>query len=466
MSRLFVSTRSLLFTLALAASAASLAACGSDADDGLDGPSGPDTGAGGDDVVAGTGGANAKGGSSSKGGSSNKGGSSAKGGSGGSGEGGSGEEGGNGGNGGDGGDGGDAGDGGTGGAGGKSGAGGSAGTGGKAGAGGSGGKSGAGGGAGKSGAGGSAGTGGKAGASGSAGGKAGTGGSAGKGGGGGTGGSGGAIAREKCASGESGVRIMAANLTSGNNQKYESPGIQIMQAVKPDVILIQEFTPASGTVENLVAQICGADCTFQRGSVANGGTIPNGVISRYPILAMGTWIDTPTQNRQFEWARIDVPGPRDLLAISVHLLTKDESRPPQTAALVNYIQTNAQPTDYVVLGGDFNTSSYDDPAFATLAAVLDTAAPYPADQTGNTGTNTNRLMEGKGKPYDHVVANASLRAHETAVVIGGSSFAAGAVIDTRVYNPITDLAPAQVGDSGAVNMQHMGVVRAYCVPDK
>lgn len=464
MSRPFGRIRSFLFTLTLALSAASIAACGSDADDGLDGPSEPEAGAGGDESVESKGGSSAKGGSSSKGGSNGKGGSSAKGGTGGT-EGDAGEGGTDGGSGGDAGEGGsgsDAGTGGVGGAG-KAGSGGAAGKGagggsaGKSGAGGNGQGGMGGGGAGKSGAGGSAGKGGSSGQGGAGGsaGKAGTGGSAGS----GTGGSTGVVARETCAASATGVRIMASNLTTGNKQNYEAPGINILKTIKPDVILMQEFKPASGSLENLVAEVCGPTCAFHRG----GGNIPNGVISRYPILEAGTWDDVEMTDREFEWARIDLPGPRDLLAISVHLHT-EEKKYPEATALVALIKANAKATDYVVLGGDFNTSTYEDPVFPTLSEVLSVAAPHPADQTGNTGTNTNRLMEGKGKPYDHVVVNATLRAHEIPLVIGANTFAAGAVIDTRVHNPIEDLAPAVAGDSGALNMQHMGVVRSYCVP--
>jgi len=34
---------------------------------------------------------------------------------------------------------------------------------------------------------------------------------------------------------------MAANLTSGNNQLYESPGIRVFHGLKSDVVVIQEF---------------------------------------------------------------------------------------------------------------------------------------------------------------------------------------------------------------------------------
>jgi endonuclease/exonuclease/phosphatase family metal-dependent hydrolase len=309
----------------------------------------------------------------------------------------------------------------------------------------------------------SAGTGGSsAGTGGSSGSSAGTGGSNA-----GTGGSSAGTGGSSAGTGGSGglpdggkFRIMASNLTSGNKQTYEEPGRRILRAMKPDVILIQEFSVLSGTIDSLVDDVCGTECDYQRGT----GNIPNGVISRFPILEKGEWQDDSAPDREFEWARIDIPGDRDLLAVSVHLLTTDSKRPPETNQLVGYIQAALKPTDYLVLGGDFNTSSYDDPAFATLSVILSTAAPYPADQSGNTGTNTNRLMDGKSKPYDHVISDATLRAFEIPVVIGASTFPSGFIVDTRAYNPIADLAPALVDDSGALNMQHMGVVRDFVVP--
>ena len=48
------------------------------------------------------------------------------------------------------------------------------------------------------------------------------------------------------------VRAMAANISSGNFQSYEQPGIDIFKALKPDVVAIQEFkafTGSSGTTK-------------------------------------------------------------------------------------------------------------------------------------------------------------------------------------------------------------------------
>jgi hypothetical protein len=40
--------------------------------------------------------------------------------------------------------------------------------------------------------------------------------------------------------------------------------------------------------------------------------IANGSISRWPILESGEW-DAPLRGtRDFVWARIDIPGPKDL----------------------------------------------------------------------------------------------------------------------------------------------------------
>jgi len=47
-----------------------------------------------------------------------------------------------------------------------------------------------------------------------------------------------------------------------------------------------------------------------------GAPIPNGVISRWPIVASGEWDDPYVTNRDFAYARIDIPGPKDLWVVS------------------------------------------------------------------------------------------------------------------------------------------------------
>jgi len=255
------------------------------------------------------------------------------------------------------------------------------------------------------------------------------------------------------------LRVVAANLTSGNDQSYDpGAGLRIIQGVHADVVLMQEVNYGLDTVEDMrkiTDDLCGQDCTMARGA----GQIPNAVISRYPILASGAWVDPKVENRDFTWARIDIPGPIDLWAVSVHLLTSSESeRKDEAAALVVQLQAMVPPGDLLVMGGDFNTKSRDEAALTTLSARFSVTGPYAADGAGNDNTNTART-----KPYDWVLASPELRALETPVRVGATYFKAGLVVDTRVYTPLSDLSPAETTDSDAPNMQHMAVVRDFLV---
>src|SRR6185295_18247163 len=37
------------------------------------------------------------------------------------------------------------------------------------------------------------------------------------------------------------VRVMASNLSSGSNMRYEPPGLNILKGLKPDIACLQEF---------------------------------------------------------------------------------------------------------------------------------------------------------------------------------------------------------------------------------
>jgi endonuclease/exonuclease/phosphatase family metal-dependent hydrolase len=255
------------------------------------------------------------------------------------------------------------------------------------------------------------------------------------------------------------LRLVAANITSGNNQAYEAPGIRILRGLNADVAMLQELNVGGNTPPELqafVTQAFGAGYTMAREGNAQ---IPNGIVSRYPILASGEWDDPEVGNRDFVWARIDIPGPIDLFAISVHLLTSNATeRNAEATELLRNIQL--LPADaYVVLGGDFNTQTRTEACITTLAPAFVTAGPYPVDQAGIENTNA-----GRNRPYDWVLVDRKLHDLETDVAIGRSRFANGFVVDTRVYSPITDLAPAMISDSGVTNMQHMAIVRDFDLP--
>ncbi|EPX64409.1 hypothetical protein D187_005543 [Cystobacter fuscus DSM 2262] len=257
------------------------------------------------------------------------------------------------------------------------------------------------------------------------------------------------------------VRLMAANISSGNNQSYDpGEGIRIFQGTKPDVVMIQEFNYGDNSttaIRSFVNTAFGSSFYYYREA---GAQIPNGVISRYPIIASGEWDDNQVDNRDYAWARIDIPGPKDLWVVSVHLLTASSTvRNTEAGNLVNFIKANIPTGDFLAIGGDFNSDTRSEPCFSTFSSVVSTASPYPADKNGNVNTNASRA-----KPYDHVLVNSALRTYQTSTVIGTSSFSAGLVVDTRVYSPLSDISPAQSADSGSTNMQHMAIIKDFLVP--
>lgn len=256
------------------------------------------------------------------------------------------------------------------------------------------------------------------------------------------------------------LRAMAANLSSGNGQDYDlGDGQNIMRGVHPDIVMIQEFNINSSSdfeVSKFATSLSGDDAGmyWARGGF---GQIPNGVISRWPILESGDWTDPQVGNRAFTWAHIDLPGPRDLWVVSLHLLTSSAGeRNSEGKALVAQLQAHVPATDFLLIGGDFNTDSRTEAVISTLAARVVTSGAQPVDQANKGGTNASR-----DKPYDWVLASRCLNVLKAPVVIGLHSFTNGLVVDTRVYTPIADLAPATSGDSASSNMQHMGVVKDF-----
>ncbi|MGC4114230.1 MAG: endonuclease/exonuclease/phosphatase family protein [Myxococcales bacterium] len=258
------------------------------------------------------------------------------------------------------------------------------------------------------------------------------------------------------------IRIAAANITSGNKQSYDpGEGIRIFKGLKPDVVMIQEFNYAWNSdqdIRNFVTSTFGAGFWHWR---EPGNRIPNGVISRFPILEAGEWEDTKSPNRDFVWAHVDLPGPKDLWVVSLHLLTSSTGdRGSEANALVNYIKGKVPTGDYLVVGGDLNTGSRTETCLSTyLKQVVVTTSPWPADAKGNTNTNASR-----SSPLDWVMPNTALNALKTPVKIGSNTFTNGLVFDSRIYTPLADVSPVQKTDSDATNMQHMMVVRDFCIP--
>jgi endonuclease/exonuclease/phosphatase family metal-dependent hydrolase len=257
------------------------------------------------------------------------------------------------------------------------------------------------------------------------------------------------------------IRVVAANLTSGNQQSYDpGHGIRILRGLAPDVALVGEMnfgTDSQADIRAFVDQAFGPEFQFTR---QDGVNIPCGVVSRFPIVEAGVVDDPTLRDRDFSYARIDVPGERDLWAVSVHLSgASSTNRATAATALVNFVSARVPTDDLLVVGGDFNTRSRTETCVQRLDQVVETAGPFPIDQRGEENTNGPR-----SEPYDWVLADPDLDALEVPTAIGGQEFADGLVFDSRVYQPLSDVAPAQAGDSAATNMQHMAVVRDFVIP--
>ena len=261
-------------------------------------------------------------------------------------------------------------------------------------------------------------------------------------------------------------RVVAANLTSDRSAQSYSPdntnhsnpegaGARILKALKPDIVLIQEFN-TTVPARQWINRTLGEKFVFTR---EEGKQIPNGVISRFPITASGVWDDPVLDNRDFVWARLALPGGRELWTVSVHLHSKGSaSRAKQAAALVSLVRKNVPKQALLLIGGDLNTRHADEPCLDLLSAVCAVPDNPPSDDLGNPATNAPR-----NRPYDWVLASPRLDRFERPVVLGGLSFPDGLVFDTRVFRAIDKLPPARTADSGVPFMQHMAVVRDFVV---
>ena len=258
------------------------------------------------------------------------------------------------------------------------------------------------------------------------------------------------------------VTIMAANISSGNFQSYDpGEGIRIFQGLDPDVVLIQEFNYQQNTdsqLKSFVEDSFDAGFSFVE-EEKTSGQLQNGVISRYPILQSGVWDDADMSTREFVWAQIDVPGEAHLWVVSVHFKASRGSearRTGQATQLASYINANVPAADFVVIGGDFNAQNRDEEFLTRLAPVVDVTGPWPVDKNGSGNTNA-----GRSRPYDWVMVEPDLGALEVPTVLGGRSYANGIVFDSRVFTPLSAVAPVMQGDSGVQGMQHMAVMRTF-----
>lgn len=265
------------------------------------------------------------------------------------------------------------------------------------------------------------------------------------------------------------IRTVAANLSSGTSQAYEAPGIRILQGLKPDVVAIQEFNYGNNSptaIRSFVDTTFDTSFHYFRESAA-GYTIPNGIISRWPILASGSWedVDSGVNDRGFAWAQLDIPGTNDLFVVSIHLKASNNysdkaRRAAQATNLVNLIANNLPANAWTIVAGDCNIYDSSELAYLHLAGRF-SDQPMPSDAPVGGDPDTNA---GRTERYDYVFFSSNLAALQTNTVFPSQTFPRGLVFDSRVYSPLSDVSPVLASDSAAAGMQHMAVVRSFAVP--
>ncbi|MDB6028766.1 MAG: hypothetical protein JWM68_4989, partial [Verrucomicrobiales bacterium] len=212
-------------------------------------------------------------------------------------------------------------------------------------------------------------------------------------------------------------------------------------------------------MREMVNYAFGTNFYYYRENYTGSGDIPNGIISRYPILASGSWADVlqSQPNRGFAWARIDLPGTNDLYVVCVHLLSGAgaTARASEATNLVALIQQNFPANAMVIVAGDFNSDTRGETCVTTLKTIL-SDNKVPTDQGGDPDTNAGRL-----KPFDYVLPSFSLTNFQVTTVINANNFPNGLVFDSRVYTSLADVSPVVSTDSGAASMQHMGVIKDF-----
>jgi hypothetical protein len=304
---------------------------------------------------------------------------------------------------------------------------------------------------------------------------------------------------------------MAANITSGRKQSYKPNGIRIFQALKPDIVLIQEFNYLDEYGDNLpitefISKAFGNDFHYFRGS----GRIPNGVISRFPIIEHGNWNDSSVNDRSIVWAKIKLPNNKFLWAISVHLSTKYHSKGAKDS-IDAILQKNIPPEDYIVYGGDFNTKSRTEGTLTTLERVFKVTAPFPegyndfsdhmtcykcynnyssSEECGNKfNCSASATSYERDDPYDWILADKNnLSKLQTSTEYCNENddclvFDNGLVFDSRDYTQEEldeYFYPVKVGDCSRnpeilpegenlddyMNFQHMAVIKDFLIPSR
>jgi endonuclease/exonuclease/phosphatase family metal-dependent hydrolase len=267
---------------------------------------------------------------------------------------------------------------------------------------------------------------------------------------------------------------MSANTTSGNHQSYDhGHGIRIFQELRPSIVAIQEFnfrTNSSEDIRRFVDGTFGKQFSYFRETEA-GDSIPNGIISLYPIVDAGEWRDPILGNRGYAWAKIELPQGRFAWVYSLHFSAgggNKGKRAYQAQELVRLIKEHIPnyANEMILIGGDLNTTSKNEEAIRILQEIVGDE-PDPMDPAGNPNTNANR-----NKRYDWAMASDAIEQYQIAVDLRTDPrqkpaerlnfFPEGLVFDTRSWGDFP-FKYAKKSDSSSPGMQHMAVIKDFLI---
>ena len=287
------------------------------------------------------------------------------------------------------------------------------------------------------------------------------------------------------------IRIMTANTTTGNKQRYEEYGMRGFYAMDPDIILIQEFKNSAENVVALLEEhfktdyhyyvfnddenelIPDDEYIYRTGRITNN--ISNGIITKGDLKIIKGYhknsaVDTIV-DRGYDAVIVDLPGEKDLLAFSLHLsYNYSISEHASVRKMAETIQMKENADFYYAIGGDLNIgancnskrSHRNHTLVSSLISewsnIVSVDVDYPEDQNHNC--NTNR---GRNSHYDWLLVDSELQENSVPVKIGNVNYPNGYVLDSRVQNPLSDISPVEYGDSNALNMQHEAVVRDFII---
>lgn len=256
------------------------------------------------------------------------------------------------------------------------------------------------------------------------------------------------------------VRLVSADLAAG--QTYGSTAARIFQGLRPDVAAVQEFTyktSSEAELREFVDTAFGPEFSYFREPGYDNG-IPNAVISRFPILAAGTW-PSGQSDRGFAWAKLDTPGTNDLYVVSVHLTAgafATDIRFNQALLLLDLLARELPADAPVMVAGNLNILSRNEDALKVLASVL-VDEPIPTDRTFGGNANTDRQ---RSQPNDLLLPNPACWSLRTFTSIGSKIFPNGLVFDSRGFTPLSAVAPIEFNDSAAA--KHMAVIKDFSFP--